>query len=92
MESLSVKIRSPGNTFAEPPTLVLTDLINFGSELQQHVALIATLTTADYNGGRLPRPNNADDTLEVLNVAKTLLSTGKIVIEDFVLDEAFVTR
>ena len=43
-------------------------------------------------GGRLPRPNNAEDALEVLNVAKTLISTGKVVIEDFVLDEAFVTR
>ena len=89
MESLSFKMKNPGNTFAEPPTLVLTDLINFGSELQQHVALIATLMTADYNGGRLPRPNNAEDALEVLSVAKTLITTGKIVIEDFALDEAF---
>ena len=43
--------QTPGNTFAEPPTLVLTDLINFGSELQQHVALLATLTYADQTGG-----------------------------------------
>ena len=92
MESLAFKIRSPGNTFAEPPTLVLTDLINFGSELQQHVALVATLTCADHNGGRFPRPNNSDDALEVLNCAKSLLSSGKIVIDDFTLDEAFITR
>lgn len=92
MESLAVKIRSPGNTFAEPPTLVLTDLINFGSELQQHVALIATLTCADQNGGRFPRPNNIDDANEVLGCAKLLLSSGKIIIEDFTLDEAFITR
>ena len=92
MESLAAKIQSPGNTFAEPPTLVLTDLINFGSELQQHVALIATLVSADQNRGKFPRPNNVDDASDVLGCAKLLLSSGKIVIEDFTLDEAFVTR
>jgi Ubiquitin-activating enzyme E1 four-helix bundle len=92
MESLQFKITNPGNTFAEPPSLVLTDLINFGSELQQHVALMATLTCADHNGGRFPRPNNVADALDVVNCAKTLLSSGKIVLEDFTLDEAFVTR
>ena len=92
MLSLSDKIKSPGNTFAEPPSLVLTDLINFGSELQQHVALFATLTCADQNGGRFPRPNDLDDAREVLGCAKLLLSSGKIVIDDFSLDEDFITR
>ena len=92
MLSLAEKIKSPGSTFSEPPSLVLTDLINFGSELQQHVALIATLTCADQNGGRLPRPNNTGDANEVLECAKVLISSGEIVIEDFSLDEDFITR
>ena len=92
MESLSFKVKNPGNTFAEPPTLVLTDLINFGSEIQQHVALIATLTCADQNGGRFPRPNNKEDAVEVVSFAKTLLSNGTITLEDFTLDETFITR
>jgi hypothetical protein len=84
--------QTPGNTFAEPPTLVLTDLINFGSELQQHVALLATLTYADQTGGKLPRPNVADDAAEVVKCAKWLLANDKVAIDDFELDEAFVTR
>jgi Ubiquitin-activating enzyme E1 four-helix bundle len=92
MESLSHKLKNPGNTFAEPPTLVLTDLINFGSELQQHVALYATMTYADQTGGKLPRPRVADDAAEVVKCAKWLLSNGKIAIDDFDLDESFVTK
>jgi hypothetical protein len=92
MESLAFKIKSPGNTFAEPPSLVLTDLINFGSELQQHVALIAALTYADQTGGRFPRPNNFEDAMDVVKCAKALISSGEIVIDDFVLDEAFTMR
>ena len=92
MESFAVKMKTPGNTFAEPPTLVLTDLINFGSELQHHVAMFATMTYADQTGGILPRPNVADDAAEVVKCAKWLLSTGKIVIDDFQLDESFVTK
>jgi len=84
--------QTPGSTFAEPPTLVLTDLINFGSELQQHVALLATLTYADQTGGKLPRPNVADDAAEVVKCAKWLLANDKVAIDDFELDEAFVTR
>jgi hypothetical protein len=92
MKSLAEKFKDPGNTFAEPPSLVLTDLINFGSELQQHVALVALLSYAEANGGRLPRPNNADDIADVVAEAKAVLSRGEVVIEDFTLDEDFVKR
>ena len=92
MESFATKMKTPGSTFASPPSLVLTDLINFGSELQQHVAMLATFTYADQTGGKLPRPNSSDDTAEVVKCAKSLLASGQVAIDDFELDEAFVTK
>jgi hypothetical protein len=61
MESLAFKLKTPGNTFADPPTLVLTDLINFGSETQQHVAWFACMQFAAQNNGGMPRVNDAAD-------------------------------
>ncbi len=91
MESLETKLKNPGNTFAEPPTLVLTDLINFGSEVQQHVAFYAVLTFAS-DRQRLPRPNDQVDAEAVLTLAKGLLADSSVALEDFELDEKFVLR
>ena len=92
MESLANKMKTPGNVFAEPPTMVLTDLINFGSELQQHITLMSILHYSERSGGRLPRPNLKEDIDDVVKIAKSLLSTGKVAIEDFEIDEAFVAK
>jgi ubiquitin-activating enzyme E1 len=94
MESLASKLKVPGDTFAEPPSLVLTDLINFGSELQQHVAWYATVKFFS-STGRMPTANDPIDAAKVLQEAKDLLSTGAIALgeeQGFELDEAFVTR
>lgn len=91
MESLLTKLREPGNTFAEPPTLVLTDLINFGSELQQHVAFYASQAFFTAHG-RLPAPHSAADSAAVLELAKGLLADKKVALEDFELDETFLLR
>ena len=91
MQSLIEKMYSPGDTFGEPPTLVSTDLINFGSELQQHVAFYAVATfTEDYK--RLPYVNNSKDSEEVLQIAKNLIAEKKVDLPDFEIDEKFVKR
>ena len=92
MESLENKVKNPGNTFAEPPTLVLTDLINFGSELQQHVAFLAVLKFAALNGNRLPTPNDPNEAEIVVNYAKDIVTNKEVDIESFEVDENFVRR
>lgn len=91
MESFNEKIKNPGNTFSFPPTLVLTDLINFGAELQHHVSFVATLSFYEKTG-RLPGPYNDADASAILDIAKTLLSDKVIAIDDFDLDEAYILR
>eukprot|EP00595_Chromulina_sp_UTEXLB2642_P001396 CAMPEP_0196764110 /NCGR_PEP_ID=MMETSP1095-20130614/5364_1 /TAXON_ID=96789 ORGANISM="Chromulina nebulosa, Strain UTEXLB2642" /NCGR_SAMPLE_ID=MMETSP1095 /ASSEMBLY_ACC=CAM_ASM_000446 /LENGTH=1138 /DNA_ID=CAMNT_0042118757 /DNA_START=162 /DNA_END=3578 /DNA_ORIENTATION=- len=91
MESLVSKIKSPGSTYAFPQTLVLTDLINFGSEYQQHVAYIATLTFYE-KFDRLPYPHNDNDSNEVLTIAKSLVTDKSIDIDDFEIDDKYIHR
>jgi hypothetical protein len=91
MSSLAEKIRSPGSSWEDPPTLVLTDLLNFGAELQQHVSLFATLSFFDQNG-RLPAPNSVEDSNSVLDCAKALIAGSVIVLDDFDIDENAVKR
>lgn len=90
MDSLEYKLKHPGSPFAEPPSTVLTDMINFGGETQQHVAMYATLAFAERNGNRLPAANSASDAAEVLAIAEELLRDRVIELEDFELDPAFV--
>lgn len=91
MESLAYKLKNPGDTYGSPPTLVLTDLINFGSEVQQHAAFYAVLTFFSEQG-RLPTANSPEDATAVLSIAKRLVTDGTIALESFELDEALVTR
>lgn len=91
MQSLAEKMLSPGNTFAEPPTLVLTDLINFGAELQQHVAFYGVLLfEQEYK--RLPTFGNEKDIDAVVDLAKKIVAEKKVDLEDFEIDEAFIRR
>ena len=93
MESLGFKLKNPGDPYSFPPTLVLTDLINFGSEIQQHIAFYATLVYYSENGdSKLPLPNNVNDANQVLTIAKRLLSDGSINLENFELDEQLILR
>lgn len=91
MESLASKLKAPGDTFAEPPTLVLTDLLNFGSETQQHIAHYATLVFMSQHSGALPRPNHAEDAEEVVRIAQKLLADKAVDVE-VELDVALVKR
>jgi ubiquitin-activating enzyme E1 len=90
MLSLSDKVKNPGQLFAEPISLVSTDLLNFGSELQQHVAFISILKFYELNNNKLPRVNNIDDANSVVNIAKNIIEEGEVQIDDFYLDEKFV--
>lgn len=91
MESLAFKLKNPGDTYGCPPTLVLTDLINFGSEVQQHVAFYAVMAFFTEHG-RLPAANSPEDAITVVSIAKRLVVDGSIALESFDLDEALVTR
>jgi ubiquitin-activating enzyme E1 len=85
MESFAAKLKNPGE-------LVMTDLIKFGAELQQHIALVAVSTFA-VQKGHLPRPNNVEDAAAVLEIAKTV-APSKVVDVGYEpeLDESFITR
>ena len=91
MESLATKLKTPGDAFGFPPTLVLTDLLNFGSEVQQHVAMYAVLTFYTERG-RLPAVNSAEEAAVVVEIAKILLADGLVALDSFELDEKLVTR
>lgn len=78
MESLNFKIKHPGNPFSDPPTMVSTDLLNFGSELQTHLAWYSVHLFALRHKNQLPRWNHDEDALEVVEIAKAvLLEKGK---------------
>jgi len=87
MSSLADKVKSPGNPFMGD--MVLTNLIDMGAELQQHVALVSVLTFVGREG-RLPRCRDAADTAAVLVIAKEVTADGTVEIPDFELDAAFV--
>lgn len=61
--------KSLASLIAHPGELPMTDMINFGSEYQQHVALQAVLDF-QMSEGRMPVPNNADDVAAVLKNAQ----------------------
>jgi len=91
MESLSFKLKTPGDPYSFPPTLVLTDLINFGSEIQQHIAFYAILIYYTKNL-KFPLPNNIEDANKVLDIAKRLVIDGSIDVDGIDLDEKLILR
>lgn len=102
MASLEDKIKNPGSTWDEPQSLVLTDLLNIGSETQQHVAFVALLQYVSERVSQastgnmydlLPPVNNDTEAKKILEIAKKLLlPEGKITLDNFDLDEAFVLK
>ncbi len=91
MQSLAEKMKYPGSCWDSPPTLVLTNLLDFGAEQQQHVSLFATLQFLG-DHGRLPQANNETDRDTVVGLANKLTAEKVIDIEDFVVNEEFVKR
>jgi hypothetical protein len=88
MQSLAEKFLHPGTPFADPPSLVSTDLLRFGAEQQQHVAFFATLEYFSLHG-HFPYPQDLD---QVLQIANSIISEKRVDIEDFELDENFIKK
>jgi len=70
-----VKFRSLASCVTHPGELPMTDMINFGSEYQQHVALQAMLDFQMAHGGRLPKPNDAAEAAEVVALAEAFIAS-----------------
>lgn len=64
-----VAFRSLATCITHPGELPMTDMINFGSEYQQHVALQATLDFQQQND-RMPAVNSQEDAEAVVAVAQ----------------------
>lgn len=93
MESLAFKLKNPGDPYSFPPTLVLTDLINFGSEVQQHIAFFATqVYYSESKDSTFPVANSEAHAKQVLEIAKRLVSDGSINVENIELDEKLILR
>jgi hypothetical protein len=91
MHSLAEKVKNPGSPWAEPPSLVMTDPFYSGNETQLHVALMATLTFLGRTGA-LPEANNDEQAAAIVAIAKELVTTGTIALEDFEVNVDTVTK
>ena len=91
MQSLADKIREPGSVWADPPTIVMTDPYYSGGEHHQHVAFVATHRFLEERGS-LPQPNCEDHAAEVVRIAKELISSKTIALEDFEINEDVVKK
>jgi ubiquitin-activating enzyme E1 len=67
---VDVAFRSLAACVTHPGELPMTDMINFGSEYQQHVALMATLDFQLQHDGAMPQPNSAEDAAAVVKQAQ----------------------
>ena len=85
MFSLEYKMKNPGSPFTND--MVMSDLLNF-SEQQVHVSFVATLAFAE----KYSRFPSAADSTEVFEIAKALITSGDILIEDFQVDEAICSK
>jgi len=70
----TMHFRSLAACITHPLDLPMTDMINFGSEYQQHVGLQAVLDF-QLREGRFPAPNNPDDRAAVLKLAQQFAQT-----------------
>jgi len=86
--SLATCFKEPGSPFEG--TLTMTDMLNFGIELQMHVALLATLEFMDGNDGALPRANDGADADAVVEIAKRIVGDGAVQGFDAELNEDWV--
>jgi ubiquitin-activating enzyme E1 len=85
MLSLADKIKNPGSPFTND--MVMTDLLTF-SEQQIHVSFVAVMTYYELHG-RYPNKSDVD---EVFKLAKELISSGQIALEQFEVDEAICKK
>jgi len=72
-----VRFRPLASCVTHPGELPLTDMLYFGSEYQQHVALQATLDFQLANGGRLPQANSSADADAVVAQARKFVQDMK---------------
>jgi ubiquitin-activating enzyme E1 len=77
-QPVEVAFRSLAACVTHPGEFPMTDMINFGVEAQQHVALQAVLDF-QLKHGRLPAPNSAADAAEAVALAKTFVEAMKTV-------------
>eukprot|EP00937_MAST-01D_sp_MAST-1D-sp2_P003962 g3962.t1 len=73
--SLAECLAAPGSPFEG--TLTMTDMLNFGSEQRQHVALLAVLGFVE-SARALPRANSDADAAAVVEVGKGLVAGGEV--------------
>jgi len=83
MQSFKEKLANPGE-------LVMTDMLNFGSEYQQHAALIGVLTF-QANHGRKPTIGSSEDAVAVIGIIGDLMKSGEVTLPGD-LDEAYITK
>ena len=70
--------RSLAQCVTHPGELPMTDMINFGSEYMQHIALQAVLDFQLANGGKMPAANSAEDAAAVVKCAETFVKAMKV--------------
>jgi len=75
-QPIETSFRSLATCTTHPGELPMTDMINFGSEYQQHVALQATLDFQQQNG-RMPVANSQEDAAAVVAVAEKFVDAMK---------------
>jgi ubiquitin-activating enzyme E1 len=75
-QPVETSFRSLATCITHPGELPMTDMINFGSEYQQHVALQATLDFQQQND-RLPTVNSQEDADAVVAVAQKFVDAMK---------------
>jgi ubiquitin-activating enzyme E1 len=91
MMSLAQKLVQPGNPFMGD--MVLTNLIDIGSELQQHMSLVSMLAFLEEEG-RLPMPNSKEDAAKMYSLAKSDAGGAQEGLggADFEASESFITQ
>ena len=84
MQSLASKIKEVGET-------VSTDLLNWGSELKQHLSFVAVSKFYSVKS-HLPRPHSVEDANLVVELAKHSLANQEVVLSDFEIDEEYIKK
>jgi len=71
------KFRSLAQCITHPGELPMTDMINFGSEYNQHIALVGVLAFQLANG-RMPAPNSKEDSDAVVKCAERFVGAMQV--------------
>lgn len=72
--------RSLASCITHPGELPMTDMLNFGIEYMQHIALQAVLDFQQSNG-RMPTPNSAEDAASVVKIAEKFVGAMQVLNE-----------